>query len=175
MLHLLCVFLYKPLGSSHCMPLVPACLLLSRICFYVSPQAAEQGRPPEHTSKFYAKGALQYLVPILTQTLTKQVSYLTNLARVSHEILLRVSLLWNNFHEGTQQLFSWFMFCYRWLGRAELDLLRSSRLWVVCEGELGLDVSALVVNKLHTLIPECCTMSKIMQETCAIKVGVKNG
>ncbi|NXI38950.1 IMB1 protein, partial [Galbula dea] len=34
--------------------------------------AAEQGRPPEHTSKFYAKGALQYLVPILTQTLTKQ-------------------------------------------------------------------------------------------------------
>lgn len=41
---------------------------------YVSLQAAEQGRPPEHTSKFYAKGALQYLVPILTQTLTKQVS-----------------------------------------------------------------------------------------------------
>ncbi|NWU87923.1 IMB1 protein, partial [Onychorhynchus coronatus] len=37
-------------------------------------EAAEQGRPPEHTSKFYAKGALQYLVPILTQTLTKQVS-----------------------------------------------------------------------------------------------------
>ncbi|NWI11851.1 IMB1 protein, partial [Crypturellus soui] len=35
-------------------------------------EAAEQGRPPEHTSKFYAKGALQYLVPILTQTLTKQ-------------------------------------------------------------------------------------------------------
>ncbi|XP_072298908.1 importin subunit beta-1 [Eucyclogobius newberryi] len=35
-------------------------------------EATEQGRPPEHTSKFYAKGALQYLVPILTQTLTKQ-------------------------------------------------------------------------------------------------------
>uniref|UniRef100_A0A8C4TLZ7 Karyopherin (importin) beta 1 n=1 Tax=Erpetoichthys calabaricus TaxID=27687 RepID=A0A8C4TLZ7_ERPCA len=35
-------------------------------------EAAEQGRPPEHTSKFYAKGALQYLVPIITQTLTKQ-------------------------------------------------------------------------------------------------------
>ncbi|XP_042183282.1 importin subunit beta-1-like isoform X1 [Oncorhynchus tshawytscha] len=35
-------------------------------------EASEQGRPPEHTSKFYAKGALQYLVPILTQTLTKQ-------------------------------------------------------------------------------------------------------
>lgn len=47
---------------------------------YVFPQAAEQGRPPEHTSKFYAKGALQYLVPILTQTLTKQVSFLPDLA-----------------------------------------------------------------------------------------------
>uniref|UniRef100_S4RRQ0 Karyopherin (importin) beta 1 n=1 Tax=Petromyzon marinus TaxID=7757 RepID=S4RRQ0_PETMA len=35
-------------------------------------EAAEQGRPPEHTSKFYAKGALPYLVPILTVTLTKQ-------------------------------------------------------------------------------------------------------
>ncbi|PWA28966.1 hypothetical protein CCH79_00019822 [Gambusia affinis] len=35
-------------------------------------EASEQGRPPEHTSKFYAKGALQYLVPILTQTLAKQ-------------------------------------------------------------------------------------------------------
>lgn len=42
--------------------------------FFPPLQAAEQGRPPEHTSKFYAKGALQYLVPILTQTLTKQVS-----------------------------------------------------------------------------------------------------
>uniref|UniRef100_A0AAY5KMW5 Importin N-terminal domain-containing protein n=1 Tax=Esox lucius TaxID=8010 RepID=A0AAY5KMW5_ESOLU len=47
----------------------------SMLCFETplcSPQASEQGRPPEHTSKFYAKGALQYLVPILTQTLTKQ-------------------------------------------------------------------------------------------------------
>ncbi|XP_035661965.1 importin subunit beta-1-like isoform X2 [Branchiostoma floridae] len=35
-------------------------------------EAMEQGRPPEHTSKFYAKGALQYLVPILMHTLTKQ-------------------------------------------------------------------------------------------------------
>lgn len=35
-------------------------------------EAAEMGRPPEHTSKFYAKGALQYLVPVLMQTLTKQ-------------------------------------------------------------------------------------------------------
>lgn len=51
-----------------------------RIC-YVSLQAAEQGRPPEHTSKFYAKGALQYLVPILTQTLTKQVSYPPNVVK----------------------------------------------------------------------------------------------
>lgn len=42
----------------------------------VQSQASEQGRPPEHTSKFYAKGALQYLVPILTQTLTKQVAQL---------------------------------------------------------------------------------------------------
>ncbi|XP_013779228.1 importin subunit beta-1-like isoform X1 [Limulus polyphemus] len=35
-------------------------------------EAEEQGRPPERTSRFYAKGALQYLVPILMQTLTKQ-------------------------------------------------------------------------------------------------------
>ncbi|GAB6028323.1 Importin subunit beta-1 [Chamberlinius hualienensis] len=35
-------------------------------------EAAEQGRPPEHTSRFYAKGALQYLVPVIMQTLTKQ-------------------------------------------------------------------------------------------------------
>ena len=35
-------------------------------------EAAEQGRPPTRTSRFYAKGALQYLVPILTQSLTKQ-------------------------------------------------------------------------------------------------------
>uniref|UniRef100_A0A2K5EPV1 Importin subunit beta-1 n=1 Tax=Aotus nancymaae TaxID=37293 RepID=A0A2K5EPV1_AOTNA len=35
-------------------------------------EAAEQGWPPEHTRKFYAKGAVRYLVPIFTQTLTKQ-------------------------------------------------------------------------------------------------------
>ncbi|XP_077866996.1 importin subunit beta-1-like [Saccoglossus kowalevskii] len=35
-------------------------------------EAAEQGRPPEHCSRFYAKGALQYLIPLLLQTLTKQ-------------------------------------------------------------------------------------------------------
>ena len=42
--------------------------------FFCNFQAQEQGRPPERSSRFYAKGALQYLVPILTQTLTKQVS-----------------------------------------------------------------------------------------------------
>ena len=29
-------------------------------------------RTPEHISRFYAKGALQFIVPILMQTLTKQ-------------------------------------------------------------------------------------------------------
>ncbi|CAB1431211.1 unnamed protein product, partial [Pleuronectes platessa] len=33
---------------------------------------AGAGAPLKHTSKFYAKGALQYLVPILTQTLTNR-------------------------------------------------------------------------------------------------------
>ncbi|XP_050418166.1 importin subunit beta-1 isoform X2 [Patella vulgata] len=36
-------------------------------------EAAEQGKPPENTSRFYAKGALQYLIPILLTALTKQV------------------------------------------------------------------------------------------------------
>ena len=40
-------------------------------------EAADLGRPPEQTSRFYAKGALQYLVPILTQILAKQVCVLT--------------------------------------------------------------------------------------------------
>lgn len=35
-------------------------------------EAQEQGRPPERTSRFYAKGAVRYLIPILTQSLTKQ-------------------------------------------------------------------------------------------------------
>lgn len=35
-------------------------------------EAAELGRPPERTSRFYAKGALQYLVPVLMMTLGKQ-------------------------------------------------------------------------------------------------------
>ncbi|ESN99747.1 hypothetical protein HELRODRAFT_101408 [Helobdella robusta] len=38
-------------------------------------EASDQGRPPERTSKHYAKGALQYLVSILTQTLAKQEEY----------------------------------------------------------------------------------------------------
>lgn len=35
-------------------------------------EASDQGRPPLRTSKFYAKGALQYLVPLLLNVLTKQ-------------------------------------------------------------------------------------------------------
>ena len=34
-------------------------------------EAAETGRPPEQVSRFYAKGALQFLVPVLMQILTK--------------------------------------------------------------------------------------------------------
>lgn len=37
-------------------------------------EADEEGRPPERTSRFYSKGALQFLVPILLITLTKQLS-----------------------------------------------------------------------------------------------------
>lgn len=35
-------------------------------------EASEYGRPPESVSRFYAKGALQFIVPLLMQTLTKQ-------------------------------------------------------------------------------------------------------
>ena len=35
-------------------------------------EAQEFGKPPENVSRFYAKGALQFIVPILMQTLTKQ-------------------------------------------------------------------------------------------------------
>jgi len=35
-------------------------------------EATETGRPPEHVSRFYAKGALQFLVPALMQSLCKQ-------------------------------------------------------------------------------------------------------
>ena len=35
-------------------------------------EASEAERPPEHVSRFYAKGALQFLVPALMMSLTKQ-------------------------------------------------------------------------------------------------------
>lgn len=36
-------------------------------------EAAAEGRPPENVSKFYAKGALKTLIPLLTACLTKHV------------------------------------------------------------------------------------------------------
>ena len=36
-------------------------------------EAGEQGRAPESVSRHYAKGALAFIVPILLETLTKQV------------------------------------------------------------------------------------------------------
>lgn len=42
-------------------------------------QAQEMGKAPELTSCHYAKGALQYLVPLLTGIMTKQVSSKSNL------------------------------------------------------------------------------------------------
>ena len=38
-------------------------------------EAEEMARPPEHVSRFYAKGALQFIVPILMETLAKQEEY----------------------------------------------------------------------------------------------------
>ena len=38
-------------------------------------EATEAGRPPEQVSRFYAKGALQFLVPELMVRLTKQDEY----------------------------------------------------------------------------------------------------
>lgn len=38
-------------------------------------EATESGRPPQRSSRFYAKGALQFLVPVLTQKLSKQVRF----------------------------------------------------------------------------------------------------
>lgn len=40
-------------------------------------EAQEAGRPPQRTSRHYAKGALQYLVPVLMTKLTKQVYIVT--------------------------------------------------------------------------------------------------
>lgn len=36
-------------------------------------EASESGRPPDQISRFYVKGAMQYLVPLLLETLAKQV------------------------------------------------------------------------------------------------------
>ena len=36
-------------------------------------EAEEQGRPPEQVSRFYVRGALNFLIDVLLQTLTKQV------------------------------------------------------------------------------------------------------
>ena len=41
---------------------------------YLSQQAAESNRKPDQSSRFYAKGALQYLTPLLTDSLKRQVS-----------------------------------------------------------------------------------------------------
>jgi len=38
-------------------------------------EADEMGRPPERVSRFYSKGALTYIVPILMQSLAKQEEY----------------------------------------------------------------------------------------------------
>lgn len=38
-------------------------------------EAQENGRPPTRVSKFYARGALQYLIPVLMEKLTKQEEY----------------------------------------------------------------------------------------------------
>ena len=37
-------------------------------------EALENGHPPELTSRFYVKGAMDYLVPVLLLTLAKQVA-----------------------------------------------------------------------------------------------------
>lgn len=37
-------------------------------------EAGETGQPPTRSSKFYAKGALPFLIPVLLSKLTKQVN-----------------------------------------------------------------------------------------------------
>ncbi|XP_039279899.1 importin subunit beta-1 isoform X1 [Nilaparvata lugens] len=41
-------------------------------------EASEIGKPPHRTSRFYARGALQYLVPVLMEKLTKQTDEFDN-------------------------------------------------------------------------------------------------
>lgn len=41
-------------------------------------EAVDNGCPPQRTSKFYAKGALKFLIPVLMTKLTKQVRYKNN-------------------------------------------------------------------------------------------------
>ena len=36
-------------------------------------EATESGRPPDQISRFYVKGAMTYLVPLLLESLAKQV------------------------------------------------------------------------------------------------------
>lgn len=57
-------------------------------------EAAELGEPPQRTSRFYAKGALQYLVPILMQKLTQQVR-----ADWLYEVLKIFQHLWTKIYK----------------------------------------------------------------------------
>jgi len=55
-------------------------------------EATEMGRPPQRTSRFYAKGALEYLVPLLIETLTKQV---TNFSNFETRMILSMKLIYS--------------------------------------------------------------------------------
>lgn len=59
-------------------------------------EATESGRVPARTSRFYAKGALQYLVPVLVQKLTKQVRLAAGTASLTYSrrsLLIRRSMM----------------------------------------------------------------------------------
>lgn len=58
-------------------------------------------------------------------------------------------------------------------GNGRTGSLRSSRLGVVCEGELGLSLSASIMRKLHARIPECFTLSKVAQGQRTVTVAVE--
>jgi len=51
-------------------------------------QAAEANRKPEQASRFYAKGALQYVTPLLTEALKRQVSKMGKLLLVDARYIL---------------------------------------------------------------------------------------